>query len=85
MPVFRMNAEWYHVEQEEILEGFDVPGLKQESLELGIQIPLQSFIPWCKNGDIILRYRLFKSLEKKSFLYKLGELGVVGIQESNKD
>ncbi|OMO68644.1 hypothetical protein COLO4_29510 [Corchorus olitorius] len=57
-----------NVEHEKGLEGFEVPGFKQEPFEFRVELTLQSFIPRGKNGNIMFPNGFFKSLQKQSLL-----------------
>lgn len=67
------------------LKRLQVAWLEQEALELGIEIPLQSFIFGSENGDAVLADSIFEWLQEESFLDELSEFGVMRVEKCDQD
>ena len=74
-----------NVEHEKGLEGLQVTGFEQEALEFRVQLALQGLISRREDSDVVLAHCLLEGLEKQSLLDELGELGVMGVEESDED
>lgn len=84
-PVLGLNAGRNHVEEQQILEGFEVSGFEKKSLELGVQISLQRLISGREDCDIVLGNGFFERLKQEGFLHQLGKLSVVRIEQGDED
>jgi len=75
------------VGQQEGLEGMEIAGFEEETLEIGVEIAFEGFVSGSEDCDVVavVHDSVLQSLQKHGFFHKLSEFGVMGVQQSDKD
>jgi len=71
-PVARGDSRGENVGHEERLKGAEIAGLKEEALELGVEVAFEGLVSRREDGDVVVADGIFKLLEKKCFVDELG-------------